>query len=82
MRTGSDRIDNLIAAIAETIADAHCVVPPRWCSAVDALEQPWLAPGTAAMRQRHGADIAPRFARRGVRLPVGTVWRSGTLVNP
>jgi transcriptional regulator with XRE-family HTH domain len=82
MRTGSDRIDNLIAAIAETIADAHGDEPPRWCSAVDPLEHPWLAPGTAAMRKRHEADIPQRFAQRNIRLPLGTVWRSGTLVNP
>lgn len=82
MRTGSDRIDNLIAGIAETIADVHGVEPPRWCSAVDALGEPWLAPGTAAMRRRHEAHVPPRFAQRGVRLPAATVWRSGTRVNP
>ena len=81
MRTGSDRIDNLIAAIAETIADAHGAEPPRWCSAVVRLDEPWLTPGTAAMRARHEADIPPRFANRNIRLPVGTVWHSGTVVN-
>ena len=82
MRTESDRIDNLIAAIAETIADACDAAPPRWCAPVDPLAEPWLAPGTAAMRARHEADIPPRFASRNVRLPAGTVWHSGTTVNP
>lgn len=81
MRTGSDRVDNLIAGIAETIADAQGEAPPRWCSTVDALVDPWLAPGTAAMRKRHESEIPPRFADRNIRLPVGTVWRSGTTVN-
>ena len=81
MRTGSGRIDNLIAAIAETIADVHGAEPPRWCSAVDGLTDPWLAPGTAAMRKRHEAEGPPRFANRNIRLPLGTVWRSGTAVN-
>jgi transcriptional regulator with XRE-family HTH domain len=81
MRTGSDRIDNLIAAIVETIADVHGAEPPRWCTAVDAPVDPWLPPGTAAMRERHGAEVPPRFANRSIRLPVGTVWRSGTTVN-
>jgi transcriptional regulator with XRE-family HTH domain len=81
MRTGSDRIDNLIAAIVETIADVHGAEPPRWCNAVGAPVDPWLPPGTAAMRERHGAEVPPRFANRSIRLPVGTVWRSGTTVN-
>jgi hypothetical protein len=82
MRTESDRIDNLIAAIAETIADVHGGEPPRWCSAVEALEHPWMAPGTPAMRKRHAPDIPPRFADRNIRLAVDTVWRQGTLANP
>lgn len=81
MRTGSDRIDNLIAAVAEIIADSNGCEPPRWCSAVDALETPWLAPGTAEMRARHEADIPQRFATRNIRLPVSAVWRSGATVN-
>ena len=82
MRTESDRIDNLIAAIAETIADVHGGEPPRWCAAVEPLEHAWMAPGTPAMRKRHEPDIPPRFADRNIRLAVDTVWRQGTLANP
>ncbi|MEM1332319.1 MAG: hypothetical protein AAGG08_02580 [Actinomycetota bacterium] len=81
MRTGSGRVDNLVAAIAETVADMRGHEPPRWCAAVDALDDPWLAPGTAAMRERHAADVPPRFADRNVFLPAGTVWRSGATVS-
>ena len=81
MRTGSNRVDNLIAGIAEIIADVNSCEPPRWCSAVDGLDEPWLAPGTARMRARHQAEIPSRFADRNIQLPIDTLWRSGTAVN-
>ena len=81
MRTGSDRVDNLIAAIAEIIANSFEYEPPRWCSAVDPLDEPWRAPGTAQMRARHENDIPARFSERNIHMPISSVWHSGSTVS-
>src|SRR5688500_7932339 len=49
-RTGDPRLDNLLAATAEKIADDAGRPRPRWTAAVPPLSQPWQPPGTPRMQ--------------------------------
>lgn len=70
------RLENLLAAIAEKIADDDGLPRPRWTASVAALAEPWESSGTPAMRRRE-LDAAPsQFTDRGIHLAVTNVWRS------
>ena len=73
--TGSPVVDNLIAAIAETIADDAGTPAPSWCRRIPPLAKQWEAPGTPAMRRRWRQSTLPRFAARNVWSPSNAIWR-------
>jgi hypothetical protein len=58
--------DNLLAGIAETIADDAGRPLPKWCEKVDALGKAWAPAGTPSMRQRARANAVPRLRARNV----------------
>ena len=68
-------VDNLIAAIAETLADDAGTSVPSWCGRIPRLAEPWEAPGTPAMRRRWRQSTPRRFAVRTVWCPANAIWR-------
>lgn len=79
-RTGSLRTDNLLAAIAEIIADLDAAPRPRWARAVKPLDDPWQAEGTPMMQARSSRNIPPQFAARNIQFGADTVWHAGRRV--
>ena len=74
-RTGDQRLDALLAGIAEKVADDADVARPRWCGAVPGLEKPWEAPGTPRMRAAAAAAVPPQLAARNIWLAERDLWR-------
>jgi hypothetical protein len=54
-RTGDERLDNLLAAIAEKLADDHCIARPSWVRSV--------APGVP-VTPPHADDASVRLPQR------------------
>jgi len=77
--SGSPLIDNLLAAIAERVADDIGLRRPRWTRAVQPLPDPWAAPGTPRMRAANAANTAPQFAARGLLISESAIWRDRPL---
>jgi hypothetical protein len=73
--TGSPVVDNLIAAIAETLADDAGTQAPSWCRSVPPLVEPWEPSGTPAMRRRWRLSTPARFAVRNLWCPSNAIWR-------
>ena len=74
-RTGSPRLDNLLAGIAEKVADDTSVPRPTWTQAVKPLDQAWQSPGTARMQSREAATAPSQFVERGIFLGAQNLWR-------
>lgn len=74
-RTGDAWLDNLLAAIAETLADDARITRPKWCSAVPRLPEPWYAPGTPRMRETATRGAPPPFADRNIWIDRRDLWR-------
>jgi len=73
--SGSAFIDNLLAGIAEEIADDRSVARPAWTTSVSPLEQTWESVGTPRMRGAAAAGTPPQFALRNVLIPTTSLWR-------
>lgn len=77
-RTNDRRFDNLIAAIAERIADSTGHDRPRWTSTVKALADPWYTDGTPMMRERN-AELSPsQFRDRNIWFGANAVWHDAS----
>lgn len=75
-RSGSDRLDNLIAAFAERVADTRSLTRPSWTRTVKPLSAAWyLEQGTPRMRERSAAAAPPQFRERNIHLAEDCVWR-------
>lgn len=74
-RSESRLLDNLLAAIAEKVADDAGLRRPRWCAAVPALESPWEPPGTPRMIAAARRNTAPQFKQRNIWLAAHDLWR-------
>ena len=80
--SGSPVLDNVLAAMAETLADGAGVARPVWARSVAPLATPWDSPATPGMRDRHLADTGPQFAERRVHVPTTALWRRRAPVIP
>lgn len=75
-RSGDDRLDNLIAAFAERVADTRGLPRPSWARTVKPLASGWyLEGGTRRMRERSAAAAPPQFGERNIHLAEDSVWR-------
>ncbi len=74
-RTGNDRIDNLVAAIAEKISDDAGVARPRWTAEVTPLGEPWRAETTTRRAALEEAEAPAQFRARCILLAEGNLWR-------
>jgi hypothetical protein len=75
-RTGDPTADNLLAAVAEKIADDTGRPRPRWTRAVPALTAPWSPPGTRRMKKTEALAAPPQFSDRGLLLSTQNLWRA------
>lgn len=73
--SGSPLLDNLIAGVAEKIADDDGLRRPAWVKRVPALRAPWEGMGTARMRAVARATTPPQLASRNVFVSAETIWR-------
>ena len=73
--SGSPLLDNVLAGIAEKIADDNGLHRPAWTKRVPALQQPWEGVGTSRMRAAARAATPAQFVARNVFIPAGTIWR-------
>jgi transcriptional regulator with XRE-family HTH domain len=73
--SGSPVMDNLLAAVAETIDDAAGYRPHPWTKEVEPLDCEWSLPGTPLMKEARKASTPARFARRGLIVDEESLWR-------
>lgn len=74
-RSGSARLDNILAAIAEKLADDTGAARPRWCATVHVLDEPWHSSGTPGMAAAAEAAAPEQLRSRGILLSGGELWR-------
>jgi transcriptional regulator with XRE-family HTH domain len=75
VRSGNDQLDNLLAAIAEKLADDTHTTRPRWCAAVHPLPVPWEPPGTLRMKATARRSAPTQFKARNIWLAEHDLWR-------
>jgi len=74
-RSGSARLDALLAGIAEKLADDAGLPRPPWTKTVPALAERWEAPGTPRMVARARAHAPEQFRDRNIFLSAAELWR-------
>ena len=74
-RTGNEKLDNLLAAIANKIADENFLTRPTWTSDVPTPPAPWRSPGTPRMQAIEAAKAPPQFTERRIFLAANNFWR-------
>lgn len=79
--SGSELLDNLLAGIAETLADESGLDRPDWTNRVPALTEQWATPGTARVRATARKSTPPALAARGLTLARTSLWRERARAN-
>ncbi len=74
--TDSLFMNNLLAAIAETISDEIGLSPPRWTSRIPKMPNEWISPGTARMQARERSTTLPHFKDRNLIIGAENLWRT------
>jgi transcriptional regulator with XRE-family HTH domain len=73
--SGSLFLDNLIAGIAEKIADDAGSGRPAWTKTIPQLAETWQSLGTLRMRASAAAATPPQLAARRIVIPEASLWR-------
>ena len=73
-------MSNLLAAIAEKLADDARIQRPGWTKRIAALESPWEAPATPRRRAMNAENTPAQFAARRITLPERAIWRDRELI--
>jgi DNA-binding XRE family transcriptional regulator len=79
--SGSELVDNLLAAIAEKLSDDVGLARPGWTGRVPGLSTSWTQPGTPRMREAIRLATPPQFAARGLTLDEKSLWRDRASVG-
>lgn len=79
--SGSALLDNLLAGIAETLADEQAISRPSWTSLVPRLDDTWTTPGTPRTQEAARASTPAALAARGLTLARTSLWREGSFVS-
>ena len=79
--SGSKLLDNLLAGIAETLADEAGLSRPAWTSRIPAMREGWSTPGTARVQEAARRTTPPAIAARGLTLARTSLWRDRALVR-
>jgi transcriptional regulator with XRE-family HTH domain len=74
-RSGIEHLDNLLAGIAEKLADDADTTRPRWCAAIKAPEAAWEPPGTTRMKAIARDSAPPQFKARNIWFAEHDLWR-------
>ena len=74
-RTGNEDLDNLLAAIANKIAEENLRTRPTWTSDVPIPPAPWRSPGTPRMQALEAAKAPRQFTERRIFLAANNFWR-------
>lgn len=78
LASGSVFFDNLLAGIAEKIADDAGIARPAWTKRVGALPEPWQGDGTPRMLAEAAAATPPQLAARKITMTASALWRGAT----
>lgn len=73
--SGSPIMDNLMAGLAETIADGSGFRPPGWTRQIEPLTEPWAQPGTPRMLAARKETTPRRLANRHLIVDSESLWR-------
>ena len=73
--SGSALLDNLLAGIAETLADEQAIGSPVWTAQVPPLDVAWTTPGTPRSQEVARAATPAALAARGMTLAHTSLWR-------
>ena len=79
--SGSQFIDNLLAAIAEKAAANVEIRPAPWTTTIEPLDTVWEAPGTPRRRALVAAQTPPEFAARRIMLSASAIWRDRAMAT-
>jgi transcriptional regulator with XRE-family HTH domain len=79
--SGSALMDNLLASIAEKVADDAGIPRPPWTKRIPKLAERWVSSGTPRMRAEAEATTPEPLARRGITLRADSLWRDPTTVG-
>lgn len=79
--SGSEVVDNLLAGIAEKVADDAGIARPDWTLEVVPLYDPWFTPSTPHMRNAARARTPSQLAQRNIWVSNETLWRPTTTVR-
>lgn len=74
-RSSHERLDALLAAIAEKTADDTGRPRPRWCATVPELQERWYSSGPRQIREQAARAAPPQFRARNICLSARNVWR-------
>ena len=73
--SGSIFFDNLLAGIAEKVADDMGTTRPAWTKRIAALADTWESLGTPRMRASAAAATPAQLAARHIMIPASSLWR-------
>ena len=76
--SGSDLLDNLLAGVAETLADEAGIARPPWTEKVSRLRDQWCIPGTPRTVDQARLSTPPALAARGVVISRSSIFRERT----
>ena len=73
--SGSQVMDNLLAAMAEKLSDDAELPRPSWTAEIPGLSRPWCTPATPRMHAAAQSATPPQLAARGFVLASNSLWR-------
>jgi transcriptional regulator with XRE-family HTH domain len=73
---GHPVIDNLLAAVAERLADSAGLRRPSWTAAIPPLAQPWQPPSRSDRE-----EVPDQFTARGLIIDAASLWRDPATVG-
>jgi hypothetical protein len=73
--SGLHLLDNLLAGIAEKVADDAGAPRPTWTQEVTPLHEPWEGLGTPRMRAANAVAAPPQLVARNILIPAASLWR-------
>ncbi len=73
--SGSVFFDNLLAGIAEKLADDRGIPRPAWTEEVPELHDTWNSFGTPRTLAAQAASTPAQLAQRNIRIPANSMWR-------
>lgn len=74
--TRDPRARNLLAAVAETLADETGIPRPAWCVTIPPLDEPWEADGTPRMIEHNRTTAPQQFTARNIHIGRESIWRA------